>query len=480
MNDEQKRERLELYKGKVYLEYYEALALLRGKFPEILVKFADEEHVPGRLKLIVQNLESDIQQFELKVYFDVWYDYGREIHLDEPAYATQDTLNHFIPSGNFASWWIHGKLSPKELKDWLQNKGIANFFFGTTASHSPDSFIGKLPEPPSKPTPPVANEPSPQPEITQEDATILAGVDIEGYQNMKSLNGTWTGTIKGTNNGAVCVELTERQDRKLEGVLKLNDSDYGTSTYTVKGTRQDSTIHCSCTPKPTPISQATNDAIRQLKTVLPQRLHYLENLTGRYGSVELVGEIVHDGNIKGTWKADTIGTGGTFTITHSDYSECSSQQNTVSPLKEQVFILMAISADSEQKDRLNAIIRAAEAVGVEAKRADMIEHNNRITDLILEEIKQSRYIIADLTDSRPNVYYEMGYAHGLMREVVIIAKDGTSLHFDIKDYNAILFHSFTDLEDRLKKRLNSMKEITSNQSIISEPEAELQSSNIQP
>jgi len=161
MNDEKKRETLELWRGRAYLEYYEALALLRGFFPEILVKFAEEESSPGRLKLIVQNLDSDIQQFGLKVYFDVWYDYGREIHLDEPAYATTETLNHFIPSGNMVSWWIHGKLSTSELREWAQNKGIVCAFFGTTASHSPDSLNDNLPEPPSKSAPAVNSVASP-------------------------------------------------------------------------------------------------------------------------------------------------------------------------------------------------------------------------------------------------------------------------------------------------------------------------------
>jgi hypothetical protein len=155
MNDEQKRELLELWRGKAYLEYHEAVSLLSGYFPGIRVNFAEEESSPGRLKLLVQVLNDDIQQFTLRVYFDVWHEYRREIHLDEPDFATPDTLNHFIPSGNMTSWWIYGKLSAAELREWAQNKGIANAFLGTTASPSPDSLNDRLPEPLSKSAPAV-------------------------------------------------------------------------------------------------------------------------------------------------------------------------------------------------------------------------------------------------------------------------------------------------------------------------------------
>ena len=142
MNDEQKQELLHLWRVKKYLTYFEALALLRGFFPELEIQFA-EERAHGRIKHIKQVLEDDIEQFGLRVYFDVWYDYGSETHLDEPDYATAETLNHFIPSGDIASWWAHGKVLTQDLRDWLQNKGISSVFFETTASPIPNESIAK-------------------------------------------------------------------------------------------------------------------------------------------------------------------------------------------------------------------------------------------------------------------------------------------------------------------------------------------------
>jgi hypothetical protein len=39
--------------------------------------------------------------------------------------------------------------------------------------------------------------------------------------------------------------------------------------------------------------------------------------------------------------------------------------------------------------------------------------------LVLDHIRRYRFLISDLTYERTNVYYELGYAHGLKKEVVV-------------------------------------------------------------
>jgi hypothetical protein len=71
-----------------------------------------------------------------------------------------------------------------------------------------------------------------------------------------------------------------------------------------------------------------------------------------------------------------------------------------------------------------------------------------IDEIVLNHIDESEYLIVDLTDERPNVYYELGYAHGYGKKfenIILIAKKGTPLHFDIRNMNTIFFKDHNQL-----------------------------------
>jgi nucleoside 2-deoxyribosyltransferase len=93
---------------------------------------------------------------------------------------------------------------------------------------------------------------------------------------------------------------------------------------------------------------------------------------------------------------------------------------------------------------------------VQANRADEIEHQDRITDLILSEIERCEMVIADLSYERPNVYYEIGYAHALKRRPILYRRTGTKLHFDLSVHNVPEYRNLTELRSLLSRRLESV------------------------
>lgn len=116
-----------------------------------------------------------------------------------------------------------------------------------------------------------------------------------------------------------------------------------------------------------------------------------------------------------------------------------------------VFIVMAMSEDHpELIDVLNTIKRSCKSLNKIAERIDDYVHKNEITEKMLGCIKTAEYIVADLTYSRPNVYYELGYAHAYGKDVIITAKTGTTLHFDIRNYQVLFYNTLAELEDKLK------------------------------
>ena len=117
-----------------------------------------------------------------------------------------------------------------------------------------------------------------------------------------------------------------------------------------------------------------------------------------------------------------------------------------------VFVLMAF--DPKLDEVYQAIKTAGELVHSVPLRVARIDDaglvDYRITDEILAFIRRAGVIVCDLSLERPNVYYELGFARGIGKRVVSCAQSGTELHFDIKDFNTIMYHSAFDLQHRLK------------------------------
>lgn len=115
-----------------------------------------------------------------------------------------------------------------------------------------------------------------------------------------------------------------------------------------------------------------------------------------------------------------------------------------------VFVIMAFSDDMEPI--FEGIKGAGEALGLTVNRVKDLQGDYRITDQMIKMISNAQLVVADLTHDRPNVYFELGYARGIGKTVVTIAREGTNVHFDVKDWTYITYTDSRILERDLKKR----------------------------
>lgn len=97
-----------------------------------------------------------------------------------------------------------------------------------------------------------------------------------------------------------------------------------------------------------------------------------------------------------------------------------------------------------------------------AKRVDYDEHNDKICDHIISEIRRSRYAVIDVTGNNAGAYYEGGFAQGLNIPVIwavektfLNDKENGGLHFDIRQYNAVVYENASDLKERLETRIKA-------------------------
>jgi len=116
------------------------------------------------------------------------------------------------------------------------------------------------------------------------------------------------------------------------------------------------------------------------------------------------------------------------------------------------FIAMPMDpSDHSLIDVLEAVKDAATECGVHAERIDEVQSNEPITDRILESIQRAEYILVDLTYSKPNVFFEAGYAHGSGKIPIYFAKQGTKIEFDLKDYPVLFYRNLKELKGSLEK-----------------------------
>lgn len=107
-------------------------------------------------------------------------------------------------------------------------------------------------------------------------------------------------------------------------------------------------------------------------------------------------------------------------------------------IKPKIFIIMPFKSafDSVYYRIIKKVLSVS---GLEAIRGDEIVEPGDITEQILNEIRESLFVIADISIENDNVFYELGYAHALNKKTILISKNERDLPFDVSVFRTIMY-----------------------------------------
>jgi hypothetical protein len=108
----------------------------------------------------------------------------------------------------------------------------------------------------------------------------------------------------------------------------------------------------------------------------------------------------------------------------------------------------------------SALQQVADACGLRCRRADDIWENPAVIQDVVSLIDKSRVVICDCTGRNPNVFYEIGIAHTLGREVILITQSADDIPFDLRHLRYVQYlnngEGLTHLKARLQQRLEAL------------------------
>lgn len=149
-------------------------------------------------------------------------------------------------------------------------------------------------------------------------------------------------------------------------------------------------------------------------------------------------------------------TGGEYdrplSLAPDGYARVESLQKNASDGKK---VLVAMKFGDETLKLRDAIRKGIENAEYIATFIDEVEHNEFITPELLKHIKDSKFVVVDLSHQNNGAYFEEGYAMGLGKPVIQLCQKDVRLHFDIAQKNTIIWEKEEDISERLSSRIKA-------------------------
>lgn len=132
------------------------------------------------------------------------------------------------------------------------------------------------------------------------------------------------------------------------------------------------------------------------------------------------------------------------------------------------FVISPIGGEgTETRERADQVMRhviepAAKFFNYKVIRADVISTPGMITHQVLEHVLESQLVIADLTDSNPNVFYELAVRHFVYKPYIQLIDRAQSLPFDVAGYRTVFFDlssldSAADAVEQVKGQIEALE-----------------------
>ena len=101
------------------------------------------------------------------------------------------------------------------------------------------------------------------------------------------------------------------------------------------------------------------------------------------------------------------------------------------------------------------IVKSLSKFGVRVQRGDETNIQGEILPHIVKSILKAKLVIANIDGRNPNVMYELGIAHALDKNVILVSgiQDRKEIPFDIQSKRVLLYRSSFDLRRKLESNL---------------------------
>jgi nucleoside 2-deoxyribosyltransferase len=137
-------------------------------------------------------------------------------------------------------------------------------------------------------------------------------------------------------------------------------------------------------------------------------------------------------------------------------------------VKDRAFMIMPIDKDKKlealYKDNIRTFLKDDQELGIQIFRADDFNGNDIIIETIYNQIEQAEFIIADISLPNKNVFYELGWASAMEKEIITIQSQDIeqNVFFDRSHIRTRLysFGNIPELQRQLKNDIIAIRQKT--------------------